>query len=295
VNSATPSGDLRAYRALRERDLRREGLFIGEGRLVVERMLASDWELLSVLCTPAQAAHFRQLAAGRCAVLVETEEAIASLAGFPFHRGVLAAGRRPGLPTLASFLETPARERSTGEGSNLERGDGGSLLLVLCPRLSNTENLGSIIRSAAAFGAAALAIGRRSCDPLSRQAIKVSAGSVFRLPLVELSDEQAAVNLLHEQGFQLLGTCGDPVAADKAGTGRIVQLPDYRPPARSAVVFGNEAAGLEEPWLSNCDRLLAVPMPGGVDSLNVAVAAGIILWELGASGSLAADKRKEAP
>lgn len=263
------AAELRPYRDLRERDLRLEGLFIGEGRLVVERLLASGWPVLSVLCTPAQAAHFRLLAAGRCPVLVKSEADLAELAGFPFHRGVIAAARRPALPELSSFLE------SSGA-------DAAELTLVVCPRLTGSANLGSIARSAAAFGAHALAIGERCCDPLSRQAIKASAGALLRLPLVRLGDEPQALALLARLGFQVAGTAGWPSRADSLPGGRARRLPDYRRPPRLAVVFGNEAAGLEEPWLGGCDRLLSVPMPGGVDSLNVAVAAGILLWELGA-------------
>jgi len=100
---------LSEYRDLRDRDLRREGLLVAEGRWLVERLLASGWEVLSVLCAPRFAEHFLRLAAGRCPVRTADEQLLAPVAGFPFHRGVLAAARRPEIASLASWLPNTGR------------------------------------------------------------------------------------------------------------------------------------------------------------------------------------------
>jgi tRNA G18 (ribose-2'-O)-methylase SpoU len=248
---------LALYRNLRDRDLRREGLLVAEGRWLVERLLASGWPVLSVACAPRFAGHFRRLAGERCAVLEVSEEELASVAGFPFHRGVLAAGRRPELPGLEAFLSVLP---GTAAGT-----------LVVCPQLTGEYNLGSIVRTAAAFGALGLAVGSRCCDPLSRRALKVSMGAAFSLPLVALGEEEQAAAELHRAGFRIVGASPSPRASP---------LGSFRRPARLAVVLGEEAEGLGEPWEECCDELLAIPMPGGTDSLNVAVAAGIFLYAL---------------
>jgi tRNA G18 (ribose-2'-O)-methylase SpoU len=248
---------LALYRGLRDRDLRREGLLVAEGRWLVERLLASGWPVLSVACAPRFAEHFRRLAGERCPVLVASEEELASVAGFPFHRGVLAAGRRPELPGLETFL------------SNLPGDAAGTL--VVCPQLTGEYNLGSIARSAAAFGALGLAVGSRCCDPLSRRALKVSMGAAFTLPLAALGEEEQAAVRLHRAGFRIVGASPSP---------RACPLGSFRPPGRLAVVLGEEAEGLGEPWEALCDELLRIPMPGGTDSLNVSVAAGIFLYIL---------------
>jgi len=245
------------YRNLRDRDLRREGLLVAEGRWLVERLLASGWPVLSVACGPRFAEHFRRLAGERCPLLVASEEELASVAGFPFHRGVLAAGCRSELPSLEAFLGgLPGDAAGT---------------MVISPQLTGEYNLGSIVRTAAAFGTLGLAVGSRCCDPLSRRALKVSMGAAFTLPLVALGEEEQAAGLLHRAGFQIVGASPSPHASP---------LGSFRPPARLAVVLGEEAEGLGNPWEARCDELLAIPMPGGTDSLNVAVAAGIFLYAL---------------
>ena len=109
--------DLELYRDLRDRDLRREGLLVAEGRWLVERLLASGWEVLSVVCATRFAAHFLELAAGRCPVLTADEDQLARVAGFAFHRGVLAAARRPRLASLAAWLSgRPAGSRGRHPG-----------------------------------------------------------------------------------------------------------------------------------------------------------------------------------
>ncbi len=257
--------ELELYRDLRDRDLRREGLLVAEGRWLVERLLASGWEVLSVLCAPRFAGHFRELAAGRCPVLTADEEQLARLAGFPFHRGVLAAARRPGFPSLAAWLlgeRLPARPAGAPSGGTL----------VLCPRLTGEYNLGSIVRSAAALGADALAVGPSCCDPLSRRALKVSMGAAFRLPLLALQEEAAELERLRAAGYRLAGASPAPEA---------LPLDSWRRDGPVALVLGEEAEGLPEPWAGGCDLLLRIPMRAGVDSLNVSVAAAILLYALG--------------
>ena len=258
------SVELGLYRDLRDRDLRREGLLIAEGRWLVERLLASGWEVLSVLCAPRFAEHFRRLAAERCPVLSAAEEELARTAGFPFHRGVLAAARRPEFPPLASWLAragSPARPAGT--------------TLVICPRLTGEYNLGSVVRSCAALGADALAVGSSCCDPLSRRALKVSMGAAFRLPFLRLEEERADLERLRAAGFRLAGASPAPEA---------VPLAAWRREGPVALVLGEEAEGLPEPWAGGCDLLLRIPMRAGADSLNVSVAAGILLYTMSESG-----------
>lgn len=247
--------DISLYSNIRDRDLRREGILIAEGRYLASRLLSSGLEILSVLCAGRMAAEFNELARGRCPVHVAEEAEIEGLAGFPFHRGVMAAAPRPDFSAIEGFLA----------------GNPGCRNLAVCPRLSQDENLGSVIRSAAALGADAVAIGPRSCDPLSRKALRASMGAAFSLPIVMMEEESGAIALLKRHGFTVCG----------ASTGSIsVPLDSARPAGKRAVVFGNEAEGLPVETASLCDEIVHVPMHNDTDSLNVAVAAGIILYTL---------------
>ncbi len=246
---------LKIYADLRDRDLRREGRFIAEGRFLVERLLSSPWEVESVLCSERMAEEINLLAEGRSPVYTLPDGEIEKITGFRFHRGVMAAGIRRGLPDTKNFL--------------MEYPQAGKL--VVCPDLTDAENLGSIFRSAAAFGVDGILIGPRSCDPLGRKSLKVSMGTVFTLPMIEMKDEAGDVGLLSKAGFHLYGT----VLSENA-----VDLRVSPPAERSALVFGNEAAGLTDRWQEWCDTMVTLPMQKGTDSLNVAVSAGVFIYEM---------------
>jgi tRNA G18 (ribose-2'-O)-methylase SpoU len=143
---------------------------------------------------------------------------------------------------------------------------------VLCPQLTGEYNLGSIMRSAAALGAGALAVGSRCCDPLSRRALKVSMGAAFRLPLLALDEDEAAdLARLRAAAWLVAGASPAPQA---------LPLESFRREGPVALALGEEAEGLSEPWAGGCDLRLRIPMRAGTDSLNVSVAAGILLYAL---------------
>ena len=133
---------------------------------------------------------------------------------------------------------------------------GPSATLLICPRIDNPENLGAIARIADVFGVEAVIAGPRCPDPLSRRVIRVSMGSALAVPIVVAEDLAAEIGRLRQRlGFETVATVVDPSALPLDGYGR---------PARLAL----------------CDRFLTIPMRPGAESLNVAVAAGILLYHL---------------
>ncbi|TFG62096.1 MAG: RNA methyltransferase, partial [Spirochaetales bacterium] len=262
---------------LKDRDLRREGILVAEGRFLTERFLASGWQVSLLACLPHLEQEITALAeayaAGGqapCPVEVLTREKMEDLAGFPFHRGVLAAGPRPEFSTLPEFLtRQPDASR-----------------IVICPDLSDAENLGSIIRSAAAFGWDAVVTGSRCTDPLSRRVLKVSMGGVFSLPLIEAGGKStagiSAADELKAAGFTLAGSAAPGAHTDyhDNSSGQPFPLEDFTRPRKIALVLGGEAYGLAPPWASRCDSFITIPMAAAVDSLNVGVAAAIIMHRL---------------
>ena len=232
--------DIRLFAALRDRELRREGILVAEGRLLAERLLRSGLPVLGVLCAPRFEASFLPLSAGACPLRVLPEREIARIAGFAFHRGVLAVARRPEPPALEALLPTlPAAS-----------------LLLACPDLTDPENLGSVIRSSAALGADAVLLGPRSCDPWSRRALKVAMGASFSIPVVRCENEGQACGVLRAGGYTVAGA---------SLSGDAQPLEHYRRPERLCLVLGNEAEGLGEPWRSCCDVLFTIPMHRGTD------------------------------
>jgi tRNA G18 (ribose-2'-O)-methylase SpoU len=179
---------------------------------------------------------------------------IHQVVGYKFHQGVIACGRRKAAPSLDEVaLAWPA-----------------DATLVICPELNNTENLGLLIRIAAGFGASAMILGPRSCDPFFRQSVRVSMGAVFSLPIVRCEDLDRDLSRLRSAwDVELIATVLDASAdplSEAARKGRI------------ALLFGNEAQGLDPRIVELCDRGVTIEMKLGTDSLNVAVAAGIFLY-----------------
>ena len=294
---ATPTIDIGLFANLRDRDLTREGLLVAEGRLVVERLLAvagrtpeglpsagigtaGKPELLGLVCPPPEEAEWQDKVAGRCPVLARTEADISGIAGFNFHRGVLAAARAPTLPAFETWWED-CLGQAAGSGSHARSPS----RLVLCPDLNDAENLGSIYRCASALGWDGVGIGAACTSPFSRRVLRVSMGNCLRLPSFSLTAD-TDFSGLRRQGFVVVGTSIRPAARPLAELRQeLCELARFNPPEtpiRIALIFGNEFSGLRPEQEAACDRLVTIPMHGGTDSLNVAVAAGIFMHELGA-------------
>ncbi|MFZ5830696.1 MAG: TrmH family RNA methyltransferase [Planctomycetota bacterium] len=253
-----------AYRNLRDRTLRGESAFVAEGKLLVERLIASPIEAESVFVAEEFVDVFAPLIPPDVPMFVAPERLLLDIVGFNFHRGILAVGRRPRIHSLDEVLPPLAPEAALG--------------LAICPEITKPENMGLIFRSAAAFGLDGILLGQRCCDPFSRRALRLSMGAVFRVPFRKSDDLLGDLRTLKEsQGLKLVATVLDP-AAEKLGS--------YTWPRRAGVLFGNEFEGLRDGWLDLCDARVTIPMQPGVDSLNLGVAAGVFLYDLNRGQSL---------
>lgn len=268
----TDVSDLRLspFRQVKDRELAREGArFIVEGENVVKRLLASDFPVESVVLAERRSAELSPLVRPDVPLYVVPDAMIHELVGFKFHSGVIACGvRKPPL--------------------SIDRVIAGALpqTIVICPEIANAENLGGLIRLSAGFGAAAMVLGPRSCDPFFRQAIRVSMGTVFTLPIVQSADLLADLSKLKSAGVELIATVLDADAESLARCSR---------GDRIALLFGNEAQGLERSVVAMCDRRVTIPMQWGTDSLNVAVAAGIVLFHFTQDVSAKNDSATRSP
>jgi tRNA G18 (ribose-2'-O)-methylase SpoU len=247
--------DLKATNATRWLDQ-----FVVEGEKLFERLLTSRFPVASVLTSD----RYESLANGRLPEAIPhyvvPDAQISRLVGFNFHRGILACGHRLPWPEIDEVIEK-AGPRST---------------LALCPRIDNPENLGSLIRIADVFGLDALVVGDRCPDPLSRRVLRVSMGTVLRLPVVMADNlERVADRLRRTHGYKLIATVVDPKA---------IPLDDFQRAGRMVVAFGSEGHGLDPEWVERCDQRITIPMRPGAESLNQAVAAGIILYHVTRAG-----------
>jgi tRNA G18 (ribose-2'-O)-methylase SpoU len=247
---------LESYRDLGQRNLiRQSGLFIAEGEKVVERLIDSRFEVISLLAEPAYADRYRSRVSSETPIYVVSREVLQNTIGFNFHRGVLACGRRrPAIP-IGQFLAAVIHRQST---------------IVVCPDVQDPTNLGSIVRSAAAFGCDAIVLGRQCADPFSRRVLRVSMGAALHLPIIESADLAADVKAVAAAGYEVFATVLDPAAEPLQGAKR---------GSRMAMLLGSEGHGLSDEWLALAHRRVTIPMQLGIDSLNVAVAAAVVLYQ----------------
>ena len=188
--------------------------------------------------------------------------------GFNVHRGCLAIGQRP----------DPVDWRTLAAGARR---------LVVLERVANTDNVGAIFRNAAAFGVDAVLLGPDCADPLYRKAIRTSMAATLTIPFARVDPGAGissatptpwpdAVGLLRDDGFHVIGLSPSREAVDLSGLRR-----QTRPTVqRVAILAGHEGEGLTRDALSACDDVARIPMAAGHDSLNIATAVAIALYEL---------------
>lgn len=249
---------IESYRDVRERDLvGRAGLFVAEGKVVVEKLVGSALHRPQSLLTAAKRLDALGPLLARLPpdvpVYVAAQPVMDAIAGFPMHRGILAVGRRVATPTADELLG----------------GLQGAADVVVLSGIANHDNMGGIFRNAAAFGAAAVLLDADCCDPLYRKAIRVSVGAALLVPFARLGRGDDALTLLERHGFE-------PMALSPEGE---TPLADWRPGPRNAVLLGAEGPGLPPDVIART-RSVRIAMAGGFDSLNVATTSGIVLHHL---------------
>ncbi len=142
-------------------------------------------------------------------------------------------------------------------------------LCVIAHGLQDPGNLGTIIRTAEAVGAAGAGMTQGTVDPYGVKAVRASMGSILRLPVARINDLSEFINICRKNGFQTIATT---LNSDK-----IHLNVDFKKP--TAVIAGQEGSGLPEDVLASVDLRIRIPMAGTIDSLNVATATAVILYE----------------
>ncbi|MER8727993.1 RNA methyltransferase [Mesorhizobium sp. M1027] len=244
-----------AYLDIRERDLAgRQGRFVAEGKVVLDTLLAARrFEAESVLVLENRLAGLddvlRKAPAG-LPIYVASGEIIDRIAGFHMHRGILAIGCKGAAISAEALLGAlPARA-----------------LIVVLVGIANHDNMGSIFRNAAAFGADAVLLDPTCCDPLYRKAIRVSVGAALKVPFACFADTAGCTAMLDQQGFSQF-------ALSPRGQ---INIRDAKRNERLALYLGTEGEGLPESLLARL-QTLRIGMAQGFDSLNVAAASAIAL------------------
>lgn len=248
------------YRELKDAAARRriEGdeLFIAEGPTAIERLVASDHRVRSVLVSQSKWDRLRELLEPLPApVYVVDVDLLRDIVGFDLHRGAIAAADRRPPRTLDELLPS-ARRVAVLEG------------------LNDPENLGAIARSARALGIDALVLDPTCIDPYTRRTVRVSMGEILFLPWARADADEwpdAAFAALTRHGFETWALT--PAGSDDLWT---LDVPD-----RVALALGAEGPGLDRRTLRAATRRVRLPIHPDVDSLNVGAAAAVAFAVVG--------------
>lgn len=238
----------------RRRGREQSGEFLVEGVRLVEDLLASPLVLRKALISPSLEDTGRGMALARrlresAPTEDVTEAQLARIATTETTQGVVAVA---GIPVF-DLRDVPLAARS---------------LVIVLDAVQDPGNFGTIVRSADAFGAALIAALPGTVDPWNPKSVRSAAGSSLRVPIVE-TNVRDLVEYLRAHDCVLLG-------ADMQGA----DVEQSAAPGPVALALGNEGAGLSDDVRAECDRLVAVPIRGSAESLNVGVAAGILMYLL---------------
>jgi len=231
-----------------------KGLFLAEGIRVVEELAASPIDLDFALVATSledseRGARLKRALAARCTVHETSDHDLNAQSATEQPQGVLVVARVPSADLKT--IEPPSRSA-----------------VLIVDAVQDPGNLGTLIRIADAFASTAIALLPGTVDPWNAKVVRASAGSTFHLPIVQ-SGLEPLFEWLGTHEYEVWGT-------DTNGR----DVGSLKAPSRIALVVGNEGAGLRPELNERLTQVVSIPMQGRAESLNVAVAAGILMYQI---------------
>jgi tRNA G18 (ribose-2'-O)-methylase SpoU len=250
--------ELELYRTLRRiEEHERAGVLVATNAKVVKRLLASRYTVVSALLTPAWLEKLEPQLRARSeeiCIYVGEQKLLETITGYKLHQGALAVGKIPPQPDFETLLNNSPRP----------------LLLAAVEGIASAENLGAVVRSCAAFGAHFLIVGETCGSPFQRRAVSGSMGAIFEQPVARVDNLVDTLAALRARGVRCLAAHPRPGAKKLAAV-------DLR--GDCCLLFGAEGPGLTAAALAACDDMVEIPMPSHMNSLNVAAATAVFLYE----------------
>jgi RNA methyltransferase, TrmH family len=221
-----------------------------EGLHLVQEAVKSGLNLDTVFLQEGHEELLQQFSPGSAEVLILTEDIFLSATMTEHPQGVAALVEAPQFTVQAMFPTKPWP----------------APLVVIAAGLQDPGNLGTLVRSAEAFGATGMILLPGTVSLWNAKTLRASSGSAFRLPVLALTAD-AAFTTLRDQGVRIFAA----VARDGDSEA------DLRGP--SALLVGNEGSGLPEAWIAQADARVTIPFAGAVESLNAAIAGSVLLYD----------------
>ena len=238
------------------------GVMICESHFVIETALSAGCRPLSFLANTSHTDNILQIVekfhslSDDVPIFILPDEQLTQLIGYKMNRGVLCAMRRPQGASLEEILST-------------------SKHIAVLEDLVDVNNVGAVFRSAAALNVDAVILTAKCADNLSRRVLRVSMGTVLKVPWIRLDEETTSLDLIEKLKAHSFTTCAlaltDSAVPHKK---ELVQA------TQAALFFGSEGYGLDKKTIKACDVTTIIPMSHQVDSLNVAASSAVAFWEL---------------
>lgn len=250
---------LEPYRTLqRPREHVEQRIFVVQGEKTVQVLLGSGFTVASLLVSEEWFERVRPLCERRAEVIdvyLGEKRVLQEVIGHTMYQPILAVAKVPVEPTVEQVLMHSSRP----------------CLFVAFDGISNSENLGALVRNCAALGAQALLVGENSSSPYIRRSVRASMGGILHLPAVQLTNLARTLAELREIGVKC-------VAAHPRPDSRTAMDVDMT--GDCCLVFGSEGHGISPSILAACNEFAALPQMERVDSLNVANAGAALLYEV---------------
>jgi len=248
---------LQIYHQLRENAFTKDNSFIADSPKVVNIILQTAIEVKSILATQEYYDEFYELISKNDIpkLFVITKKEMQEIVGHKIHHNCMLHGIRPKETRLEDLDDN----------------------IIMLDEITSTENVGSIARSAAALGINSYLLPKVAPHPYSRRALRVSMGHITKLHVAIYDDIFSTMKMLKSSGYKVFGA---------ELTENSIALSDIQIPSKWVLLMGHEGKGLNQKIIDICDEIVEIEMAEDVRSLNVAVAASIMMYQFKNSRNL---------
>ncbi|WP_127715439.1 RNA methyltransferase [Halobacteriovorax sp. HLS] len=239
--------------SLRDKSLKENEQIIVETEKVILKLLNSDVKIYKIFASDEfYENYYDQYNLARYECFSADKSILQSIVGHNLHHGVMALAHRPQFTKLEEL---------------------GSKVLIF-NGLSSPENIGTMIRNAAAFNINSVIIDSKTCSPYVRRCIRVSMGNIFKVKVHKTNNLKETIELLRNTNYTVYATANQQGAID---------LPNTKLASKGAIVIGSEGHGMDPSIIDSCDHILRIPINDEVAHLNAACSSAIFLYNFAQS------------
>lgn len=252
--------ELQPYRTLKRAvDHINDGIFVAEGEKVVNRLIESSLNIISFLMSYDWYEKMQERLKkvdDRVKVYLGEKRLLEEITGFGLHQGIMAVAKIPKTYKIQEIISDISKH----------------YFFVALDGLTNSDNLGVIVRNCLAFNVDALIVGETCSNPFLRRAVRQSMGAIFELPVIQSKNLIDDLKVLKQSyNFKIIASDANPKLS------KSIQ-PDFN--GNNCIVFGSEGSGIRQNIIEICDERIMIPINNKVDSLNVASASAVFLYEV---------------